>query len=64
MRHGFAEQSVTFAFAVRPCSVEEIAAGIDRKLQGIQGLAVVGAAPAAHAPEPVGNVADFESGAA
>ena len=62
--HGFAKQSVAFAFAVRPGSIEEIAAGIDGKLQGIQGLAVVGAAPAAHAPEPIGNVADFESGAA
>ena len=63
-RHGFAEQGVAFAFAVGPGGVEEVAARVDGELQGIERLAVIGAAPAAHAPESVGDVADFESGAA
>ena len=61
--HGFAEQAVALTFAVGPCGVEEIAARVDGELQGIKRLLVIGAAPAAHAPQPVSDVADGKTGA-
>ena len=63
-RHGFAEQAVALAFAISPRGVEKVAARVDGELQGIERLLVVGAAPAAHAPQSIGDVADFESGSA
>src|SRR6266700_2417761 len=64
LRYGLAKKSVTFAIAVRPCGVEEVAAQVHRQLQGFEGLPVLGAAPTAHAPQPMRNVADFPSSAA
>src|SRR6266851_1276533 len=63
-RHGLAEQGIAFTFSVGPGSVEEIAARVDGELQRIEALFVVRAAPAAHAPQSVGNVADIETSSA
>src|SRR5208282_1355861 len=63
-RDDVAEQAVALAVAIGPGRVEEVAAEIDGELQRFEGFAVVRAAPAAHAPEPVSDVAYGNSGAA
>ena len=56
----FAEQAVAFPFAVGPGGIEEIAAQVNRELEGFQGFIVVRAGPSAHAPQAVGHVADLK----
>src|ERR1700722_1080170 len=62
--HDVTQQSVALAFAISPRRIVKITTLADRELHGAERLGVIGATPAAHSPQSVGDVADFETGAA
>jgi len=63
-RHNLAEQAIALAFSVSPCGVKKIATQIHGQLHRSQRLLIVRAAPSAHSPQSLGDVADVESGTA
>ena len=58
-RQGVAEEPLAPALAIGVGGVEEVAAPLDRAVQGPPRLLVVGAGPSGHAPHPVADLGDL-----
>src|SRR5947209_20257833 len=62
--HDLAEQAFAVAFAVSQSRVEEVAAKINRALEGAERFFIIRACPLGHAPHAVTDFADRPAGAA
>ena len=56
-----AQKAITLAFSISPRRVEKVTSQIDRQLQGLLRLLIIGVSPASHPPESMGDLADFHA---
>src|ERR1700722_2097605 len=63
-RHDLAQQAVALALTIGPGRVEKVTPLVDRRLHRGERFFVVRTAPAAHTPQSVSNIANFETGTA